>query len=104
MGAPTHAAAFNKADNILCPASLGTMLDDVGCSCVSSDEETEDATSTSSKSLKLLDAETISFGDALENALCVLLVAETISFGDALENALCILLKSCATSSHSSGS
>jgi hypothetical protein len=41
----------NKADNKL--YSLGSMVDDVGCSCVSSDEGTEDATSSSSESLKL---------------------------------------------------
>lgn len=86
MGAPTHAAAVNKADNNLNPTSPGTMVDGVvGCSRVSSDEGTSDATSSSSESLKLL-------------------TEGTIFSGDALEYALCILLKRCATSSHSSGS
>lgn len=45
----------NKADNNLYPTPPGTMVDDVvGCSRVSSSEEgTSDATSSSSKSLKL---------------------------------------------------
>jgi hypothetical protein len=43
----------NNDDNKLYSTSLGSMVDDIGCSCVSSDEGTEDATSSSSESLKL---------------------------------------------------